>query len=279
MYTSLNTGALGIKATLEQGITLAAKHGFAGYHFDIQEAHQLGMAKVKDLSQANNIRLSAWGFPTEFRQDETRYRNDLLALPALAKTASDLGVFRTATWMMPCSDERTYRENFAFNYKRLKPAAEILLHYGIRLGLEYVGPKTLWTTKRYPFIHTMKEMLELCDALGPNVGLLIDSFHWFTSHETTDDIKNLSASQIVDAHINNAPNLPPDKQQDLQRTLPDETKTIDLNSYLKALKSIGYDGPIMVEPFSKKLKTMSADKACATTVKSLNAVIKKAKVL
>ena len=36
--------------------------------------------------------------------------------------------------------------------------------------------------------------------------------------------------------------LPPDKQQDLQRTLPDETKTIDLNTYLKALKSIGYDG-------------------------------------
>ncbi len=279
MYTSLSTGAIGVKASFEEGISLAAKHGFDGYHFDIQEVYKLGVSKVKNMSISAKVRLSAWSFPTEFRQDETRYRNDLLALPALAKTASELGVFRTSTWMMPCSDERTYRENFAFNYQRLKPAAEILLHYGIRLGLEYVAPKTLWTTKRYPFIHTMKEMLELCDALGPNVGLLIDSFHWFTAHETTDDLKSLSASQIVDAHINNAPNLLPDKQQDLQRTLPDETKTIDLNAYLKALKSIGYDGPIMVEPFSKKLKTMSTDKACATTVKSLNAVMKRARVL
>jgi sugar phosphate isomerase/epimerase len=180
--------------------------------------------------------------------------------------------------MMPCSDERTYRENFAFYLKRIKPAAEILLHHGIRLGLEYVAPKTLWSSKRYPFIHTMQEMLELCEALGPNVGLLVDSFHWFCANETADDLKKLSALQIVDAHINNAPTLAPERQQDLQRTLPDETTTIDLKSYLQALKHIGYDGPVMVEPFSKKLKSMSADKACAATVKSLNAVMKKARV-
>jgi sugar phosphate isomerase/epimerase len=279
MYTSLGTGALGIKASFEEGVELAAKNGFAGYHFDIKEAYQLGISKVKELSEANKVRLSAWGFPTDFRNDETHYRNDLLALPALAKTASDLGVYRTATWMMPCSDERTYRDNFSFYVKRLKPAADILLHYGIRLGLEYVGPKTLWSSKRYPFIHTMQEMLELCDALGPNVGLLVDSFHWFCAHETPDDLKKLPASLIVDAHINNAPKLLPDQQQDLQRNLPDETKTIDLNAYLNALKATGYDGPIMVEPFSKKLKSMTADKACATTIKSLKTVMKQGKVL
>jgi sugar phosphate isomerase/epimerase len=279
MYTSLSTWAIGIKASFEEGIKLAAKHGFAGYHFDIKEAHQLGTSKVKELSESSKVRLSAWGFPTDFRNDESRYYHDLLALPTLAKTASDLGVFRTSTWMMPCSDDRTYREQFTFYVKRLKPAAEILLSYGIRLGLEYVAPKTFWSSKRYAFIHTMQEMLELCDVLGPNVGLLIDSFHWFCAHETADDLKTLSSTQIVDAHINNAPNLPADKQQDLQRTLPDETKTIDLKAYLQALNSVGYDGPVMVEPFSKKLKSMTPDKACAVTAKSLNNVMKQAKVL
>lgn len=279
MYTSLSTGALGIKASFEEGLQLAAKHGFGGYHFDIREAHQLGVNTVKELSESCKVRLSAWGFPTDFRNDETRYRKDLLTLPLLAKTASALGVFRTSTWIMPCSDEHTYREQFAFYVKRLKPAADILLHYGIRLGLEYVAPKTFWSSKRYPFIHTMQEMLELCEALGPNVGLLVDSFHWFCAHETADDLKRLSALQIVDAHINNAPKLAPDAQQDLQRTLPDESKTIDLSTYLKALALIGYDGPLMVEPFSKTLKTMPADKACATTAKSLKAVMKKAGVM
>jgi sugar phosphate isomerase/epimerase len=276
MYPSLSTGAIGVKASFQEGLELAAKHGFRGYHFDIAEAHKMGVEKARDLANANKVQLAAWGLPVEFRQDEVRYKNDMLALPGFAKTASELGVFRTATWILPCSDTLTYRQNFDLHVKRLKPVAEILLHHGVRFGLEYVAPKTFWSSKRYTFMHTVDEMLELCDALGPNVGLLLDSFHWFTAKETVEDLKKLSALQIVDAHINNAPKLPADEQQDLQRTLPDETKTINLNAYLQTLKAIGYNGPVMVEPFSKTLSKMSADDACATTSKSLKKVWKQA---
>jgi sugar phosphate isomerase/epimerase len=276
MYPSLSTGAIGVKANFQEGLELAAQQGFRGYHFDIAEVHNTGVEKARDLADTKNIRLAAWGLPIEFRQDETRYKKDVLALSALAKTASELGVFRTATWILSCSDTLTYRQNFDLHVKRLKPVAEILLHHGVRFGLEYVAPKTFWSSKRYTFMHTMDEMLELCNALGPNVGLLVDSFHWFTAKETPDDLKRLSALQIVDAHINNAPKLPPDEQQDLTRTLPDETKTINLNAYLQTLKAIGYDGPVMVEPFSKALSKMSANDACAATAKSLKKVWKQA---
>ncbi len=279
MFPSLNTGAIGVKASFTTGLELAAKHGFRGYHFDIAEANKLGIQKVKDLASAKNIGLAAWGLPLEFRQDDTRHKNDLLTLPAFAKTASELGVFRTATWILSCSDTLTYRQNFDLHLKRLKPVAEILLHHGIRFGLEYVAPKTFWSSKRYTFMHTMDEMLELCSALGPNVGLLVDSFHWFTAKETVDDLKRLSALQIVDAHINNAPKLPADEQQDLTRTLPDETKTINVKAYLQTLQAVGYDGPVMVEPFSKKLAAMSADNACAATAKSLKKVWKQANLI
>jgi sugar phosphate isomerase/epimerase len=276
MYPSLSTDAIGVKASFQEGLALAARHGFRGYHFDVAEVHRLGAEKARDLANANSVKLAAWGLPIEFRQDELRYKNDVLALPAFAKTANELGVFRTATWVLSCSDTLTYRQNFDLHVKRLKPVAEILLHHGIRFGLEYVAPKTFWSSKRYTFMHTVDEMLELCEALGPNVGLLIDSFHWFTAKETVDDLKRLSAFQIVDAHINNAPKLPADEQQDLQRTLPDETKTINLNAYLQTLNAIGYDGPVMVEPFSKALSKMSADDACAATAKSLKKVWKQA---
>jgi sugar phosphate isomerase/epimerase len=276
MYPSLNTGAIGIKASLQEGLNLAAKHSFRGYHFDIAEAHKVGAPRIAELTKEKHVHLSAWSFPVEFRQDEVRYKRDLLRLPTFARMASELGVFRTSTWILPCSDDLTYRQNFDLHVKRLKPAAEILLHHGIRLGLEYVAPKTFWSSKRYTFIHTMAEMLELADALGPNVGLLVDSFHWFTARETIDDLKKLSALQIVEAHINNAPKLPADEQQDLTRTLPDETKTINVKAYLQTLKAIGYDGPVMVEPFSKKLGKMSADHACAATAKSLKNVWKQA---
>jgi sugar phosphate isomerase/epimerase len=276
MYPSLSTGAIGVKASLQEGLNLAAKHGFRGYHFDIAQAHKLGAAQVAALTKEKHVRLSAWNFPLEFRGDETRYKQELLELPNFARTAAELGVFRTSTWILPSSDTLTYRQNFDLHVKRLKPAADILLHHGIRLGLEYVAPKTFWSSQRYTFMHTMTEMLELCDAVGPNTGLLVDSFHWFTAKETVDDLKKLSAFQIVEAHINNAPKLPADEQQDLTRTLPDETKTINLNAYLQTLQTMGYDGPVMVEPFSKKLAAMSADAACAVTAKSLKKVWKQA---
>jgi sugar phosphate isomerase/epimerase len=274
MFPSLHPASLGIKATFAEGLKLAAKHGFRGYHFDVSEAHALGADRVKDLSDTVSIRLSACWLPVEFRQDETRYKKDVLTLPALSKTASELGINRMSTWILPCSDTLTYRQNFDLHVKRLKPVAEVLLNYGIRFGLEYVGPKTFWSSKRYTFAHTMDEMLELADTLGPNVGLLVDSFHWFTSHESVDDLKKLSNAHIVDAHINNAPKLPADQQQDLTRTLPDETKTINVKAYLQTLEAIGYDGPVMVEPFSKKLSKLSADGACAATAKSLKNVWK-----
>jgi sugar phosphate isomerase/epimerase len=276
MFPSLHPASLGVKATFTKGIKLAAKHGFRGYHFDISEAHALGLEEAKDLSEATSIKLSGCWLPVEFRQDEARYRKDVVALSALARTARSLGVSRMSTYILPCSDTLTYRQNFDLHVKRLKPVAEVLLSYGIRFGLEYVGPKTFWSSKRYSFAHTMDEMLELADRLGPNVGLLVDSFHWFTSHESVDDLKRLSNVHIVDAHINNAPKLSADKQQDMTRTLPDETKTINVKAYLQTLQAVGYDGPVMVEPFSKKLSKMSADGACAATAKSLKNVWKQA---
>ncbi len=276
MFPSLHPASLGVKATFAEGIHLAVEHGFRGYHFDITEAHALGLDKSRELSQAASVKLSACWLPVEFRQDEARYKKDVLALSALARTARHLDVNRMSTWILPASDTLTYRQSFDLHVKRLKPVAEVLLSYGIRFGLEYVGPKTFWSNKRYSFIHTMNEMLELADKLGPNVGLLVDSFHWFTAKESVDDLKRLSNVHIVDAHINNAPKLPADEQQDLTRTLPDETNTINVKAYLQTLKAIGYDGPVMVEPFSKKLSKMSADGACATTAKSLKKVWKQA---
>ncbi len=61
--------------------------------------------------------------------------------------------------------------------------AQILADHGCRLGLEFVGPKTLRDSQRYPFIYTMAGMLALGDAIGTgNVGLLLDCYHLYTSH-------------------------------------------------------------------------------------------------
>ena len=272
MYTALLPGALGVRASLAEGLELARRHGFTGYHFDIREAADLGAERVRILAEETEVRPAAFGFPLEFRRDEVAYQEGLADLPRLAAVAAELGVTRTSTWIMPVSSELTYRQNFALHAARLAPAADVLADHGVRLGLEYVGPKTLWSSGRFPFIHTLREMTELCDAVGPNAGYLLDSFHWFTAHERAETLRELSKDQIVEVHVNDAPDGPRDEQIDQQRTLPGATGVIDLNTFLRALQGLGYDGPVLVEPFSEAVRALPADEACAATAASLQAV-------
>ncbi|MFC1525300.1 sugar phosphate isomerase/epimerase family protein [Candidatus Latescibacterota bacterium] len=273
MFRSLSPGAIGLKvAGLEEGMKLAAKHGFEGYHFGIDEAAKLGVAKVSDLAESTGVRPSAWGFPLRFRGESSEYEASLAELPRLAAAAAQLGVLRTATWIVPASDELTYEENFKFHAERLKPAAGILSEHGIHLGLEYVGPSTSRRGKKHEFAHTMAQMMDLCRTVGSNVGFLLDAWHWYTAGETEEDLRRLSAEQVVDVHVNDAPDKPVDEQIDNVRALPGETGVIDIATFLKTLKDIGYDGPVMVEPFSDRVRQMSADDACATTGAALNQV-------
>ena len=97
-------------------------------------------------------------------------------------------------------------------------------------------------------------MLALGREIGPNVGLLLDCWHWYTSHGTLDDLKRLTAEQVVYVHVNDAPaGIPVDEQQDMVRALPGETGVIDIVGFLQTLRAIGYDGPVTPEPFKKEL--------------------------
>lgn len=273
MFRSLAPGAIGVKAgNLQEGLALAARHGFSGYHFSIDEAVSLGAAQTLDLAAAAGVRLAAWGFGLDFRGEEGPYRAGLEALPGQARVAAELGVLRTATWIMPASDERSYAENFAFHVERLKPAAAILAEHGVRLGLEYVGPKTAWSSRKHSFAHTLEQMAELAAAVGENVGFLLDAWHWYNARETAADLQALRPEQVVDVHVNDAPDIPVDDQVDNVRTLPGETGVIDIAAFLGTLKGIGYDGPVMVEPFSQALREMEAEEAVAATAAALNKV-------
>jgi len=82
----------------------------------------------------------------------------------------------------------TYPQNFRRHADRLRQCAQILADHGQKLGLEYVGPRTLLRSQRHPFIHTMSEMKELIVAIGTNnLGFQLDSWHWFNAEETDKD--------------------------------------------------------------------------------------------
>jgi sugar phosphate isomerase/epimerase len=167
------------------------------------------------------------------------------------------------TYVLPMSNERTYLTNFKLHAVRLREVARIAGDTGMRLGVEYVAPKTLWAAQRYPFVHSMAEMLELLGEIGqPAAGLVVDSWHWYHAGDQVADILALRASLVVSVDLNDAPgNVPKDQMVDGKRELPAATGVIDIKGFLAALQKIGFQGPVRAEPFNDAVRHMAADDA------------------
>ena len=179
-----------------------------------------------------------------------------------------------ATWITPGHSELTYLQNFELHKRRFREIAKVLKDDGIRLGLEFVGPRTSRIRNRFAFICTQREAMELVEAIGTgNVGLLMDSWHWYTSHGTVDELLQLSNKDIVHVHVNDAPqDVLIDEQRDNRRRLPMTTGVIDMKGFINALVKIGYDGPVECEPFDRELRAMPDDAKLEKTIESLNRV-------
>ena len=278
MFKNLNLGAIGVKATLSESIDYARRFGFVGIDFSITEAvtlaETIGMDGVRNLFEDAGVFPGSWGFPVNYRQDEATWREGLMLLPKQAEFALELGCARTATWILPASDERNFQDNFNFHVNRLRPAAQILADYGCRFGLEFIGPKTLRTPRKYNFVYTMDGMLALCAAIGTgNVGLLLDVWHLYTAHGTLDGARRLTRDDVVTVHVNDAPaGIAIDDQIDNVRALPGETGVIDIKGFLEALRAIGYDGPVTAEPFSQRLSKLTPDAAIQETADAMSKI-------
>ena len=276
MFKNLSPGAIGIRADVSEALKLARAAGFDGMDININEVADLaGRAspdRVREMFAEHGVRPGGWGLPVEWRKDDETFRSGLQKLPALAEIGAALDCPRVPTWVPSCSDDRPFREQFDLLAGRFRRIAEVLADHGCSLALEFLGPKTLRQGHKYEFIHTMDGMLELCDAVGTgNVGLLLDCWHWYTSHGTIDDLRRLKPGQVVYVHVNDAPaGIPIDEQVDSVRCLPGETGVIDLASFLGILSEIGYDGPVTPEPFSQKVRAMEPSEAARVTFDALD---------
>jgi sugar phosphate isomerase/epimerase len=276
-YAILSLGRLGFQASFLESVELAAKYGFEGLDPDASYFASLSndaLRRLLDDLQKRNLKFGAAGLPVEFRKDSETFDSDLKKLPATAALLERAGVRRVSTWIMPCSNDLTYLENFRQHTERLRQCAQVLADHNQKFGLEYVSPRTLWRSQKHPFIHTMSEMKELLAAIGTNnLGIQLDSWHWFNAQETEQDLLTLRGQDVITVDLNDAPaGLTLDTYRDDNRELPAATGVIPVKQFLDALLQIGYDGPIQAEPFNASLRALPIERACAAT----SAALKKA---
>lgn len=271
-------GMIGVSGDPHQVVRWAGQFGFESIEPPTSILAKLSDTELqayREEMKKQHLDWGAAGLPVEFRRAEADFERDLKSLPAFAKSLQRAGVTRVATWLSPGHRSLTYLVNFRQHAQRLREAARVLGDQGIRLGLEYVGPKTSWSASRFPFIHTMAEMKELIAEIGRNnVGFLLDSWHWYTAEETVADLLTLRANDVVMCHLNDAPrDIPVAQQVDSRRELPCATGVIDAKGYLGALIQIGYDGPVACEPFSQELRKMPPEQALGAVAAAMKKAV------
>lgn len=273
MKLSLHGVILGQPLSFDELLDLAASLGYEGVDDGFGYALENGADAYLELTSKYGIEASTWGHGVEWRTDEDTFRAGMATLPERAKVAQAIGCFRTCDWIMPAV-EGDAAEALSTWKRRWKELAAALGQYGHRFGLEFVGPRHIRVGKNVT-VYRMTDLLDIEAELGePNLGLLLDSFHWFNAEHTVAELEALTNDNIVHVHLNDAPNRSLDGQQDFERLAPGEG-IIDLVGFLGALKKTGYDGYMGVEIFSQELKALPNEEAAARVKAGYDAIMAK----
>lgn len=265
MYKALSTGDINIQTSgFAQTLALANKHGFGAVSYNPASltAEGIDIFEALDLMGQYGVIISNFGLPVHIKNKD-EFNKSFPLLEPMACTAAKLGIHRCCTWMLSFSDDFDYAENFRRHTDMFRLIAEVLNEYGILFGVEFLGPKTILNSGKYPFIHTLEQLMELCDAVGTgNMGVLLDAHHCYCSGlKGGDFVKYIrNEREIVLVHLNDdMPDMPLEEIKDSPRYYPGEPGGggNDLHGFINALKQIKYTGPVVAEPFSETLKGMN----------------------
>jgi 2-keto-myo-inositol isomerase len=126
--------------------------------------------------------------------------------------------------------------------RSLSDLSRIAHGFGVRLAFEFLGQQRC-------SVQTLELAREIVDrAALPDVGLVLDSFHFYAGGSTIESLDALDADRLFIFHINDAEDLPRDRLEDRHRLLPGRG-ILPLKQIIDALARIGYDRVASVEIF------------------------------
>lgn len=130
----------------------------------------------------------------------------------------------------------------AESVKVLNELCDIAANHNVTLAFEFLGQPDC-------SVPTLDLAAEIVRKAGrENLGLVIDSFHFYAGGSTFEMIEALDPKLIQIFHINDAEDLPRDQLEDRHRLLPG-LGILPLREMISAFRRIGYDKVASVEIF------------------------------
>lgn len=240
MKLALN-GATTMRASLETDLQAAKEAGF--------DYLEIWKAKLKDKSieeltdlfaqssmpplSINSIEHITFRAP----QDYERIKQECRELSKIA-AAIECPYIVVVPGRLPAGDVDVVEESV----RVLTELCDIAAEHGVALGFEFLGQPDC----SVPTLDLADEIVRT--AARDNLGLVIDSFHFYTGGSNVRMMENLDPRSIYIFHINDAEDLPRVELEDRHRLLPG-LGILPLREMVAAFRSIGYDDVASVEIF------------------------------
>ncbi len=260
------------KLNLEEKAALAARFGYQGVDFSLAEAEGAG-----DILARHKVAPSTVGgvFGSNLLAPEADFEAALEAVPERARRVAALGATRTGTvlWNRATEPKETL---WPLAVERVRRLDQALAGTGVRLGMEFLGVKTLHPDRPYAFVQSMAEANRLLQEAGARqVGLTLDSYHWYTGEDSLETIRQTPGERIVLLHINDARPGPREALLDADRLVPGEG-VIPLAEWLQAIDATGFDGFVALEVLGPRLAESGAEESARIGIESIGQVAQQA---
>jgi len=278
-------GSIGHVLPFPESCRLAEKFGFDAVNADRFFLKEQGPLEAADLMKQHNIRPGAFAFSAAFNgcYSDSDFEQSLRGFEEDLSLCREAGFNCCVGYVQPSSDTLDYYDHFALLSGRLKRLKPLLETYDVRLGLEFIGPTTMRIRRKFDFIHTMDGIRSLIAAANAQncVGFKLDSIHWYTSGAGLLNIEKLSLEEVVYVELSDGLKGDYDRftLPEFQRELPQENGTIDITGMLRKLDAIGFQGPVVVEPWNAQLREMSPADAIGKGKLALDNCLKKSGIL
>ena len=126
--------------------------------------------------------------------------------------------------------------------KVLNELADIAEKYGVGLAFEFLGQADC-------SVQTLDLDAKIIERVNrENVGLVIDTFHFYAGNSTFEAIDALDPKKLFIFHINDAENLPKENLTDAHRLYPGEG-VLPIKEIKERFDKIGYNRMVSIEIF------------------------------
>jgi sugar phosphate isomerase/epimerase len=267
-------------ATLRQGIPLndfleaASAAGFEAVELRgpwvTAAVNERGLPAVAGHLRAAGLTVAGVGYGVPLHATEAEFDQALQVTPDLCEVIKGLGASGGAV-VLPLRQGVGFTVTRDATIDRLGRLGRLTASFDLSIYIEFLG---LHVADDFEWTKSLGETLMIMREIGlPNVGLLIDSYHWHLGGSREADLARIPPGTPMLLHINDAPPGDVRSLTDAMRLLPG-AGVLDLSAWLRAIQTTtGYDGPVSIELFNDDLRAMDPSAAAKLAHASLTSVL------